>query len=493
MQRYTVSFKDTGRSAVVDEGTTVLAAAAAAGIEIYSPCGGKGSCGKCLVNIAGEETRACRFHVHSDIEVSVPEHRDVFLTDSQRSVFETDKSSRLAAAFDIGTTSIAGYLMDGQTGATLATASALNPQSSHGADLITRIQYALDGHLDELSSSVWNCMSDLILRMASDSSKDTSEIDTVAIAGNTAMIHLLLRKDPKPLTVPPYMPLSVKEERSPISGRLPSSEEAELRILPSIAGFVGADTSGCLLSAGFDSIIKPTLLIDIGTNGEMALSDGKRCVVCSAAAGPAFEGARITCGMRGAQGAISHVRSSPDGFEFEVIGGGPAKGLCGSGLLDTAAVMLREELIDPSGRMQIDGSPCWFRKDDVDACKLTGDVFITQTDIRQLQLAKGAVRAGIELLCTHMGLVPEDIGTVLLAGAFGTYLDPSSACEIGLIPPCLESRIISVGNAAGDGARMCALDLREFERCAGIAASAEFLELASSSGFQETFVESMLF
>lgn len=493
MDRYTVTFTGTGRSATVDAGSTVLEAAAAAGVSIYAPCGGKGSCGKCLVVIGGEEVRACGYAIRSDLEVTVPQRSDSFLTESMRTVYDTDRSSRLAAAFDIGTTSIAGYLMDGQTGATLAASSALNPQSVHGADLITRLQYAMDGHLDELSSSVWNCMAELIADMTGSASRDPSDIDVVSVAGNTAMIHLLLRKDPRPLTVPPYMPLSAEAERFPVGGLLPCAPGAEMRVLPSIAGFVGADTSGCLLSAGFDRLTGPALLIDIGTNGEMALSDGKRFAVCSAAAGPAFEGARITCGMRGSEGAISHVRVTPDGIGYEVIGGGKAAGICGSGLLDAAAVMLSEGIIDRSGRMQPDGSSSWFRKDDTDAYSLTDGVFITQTDIRQLQLAKGAVRAGIDLLCSHMDLEPEDIGNVLLAGAFGTYLDPSSACAIGLIPPVLEKRIVPVGNAAGDGARMCALDLSQFGRCSEIASSAEFVELASDPDFQETFIMSMSF
>ena len=493
MDRYTVTFKGTGRSATVDAGTTVLAAAAAAGAGLYAPCGGKGRCGKCLVLIGGEEVRACEYIVTSDLEVTVPQRGDAFLTDSLRTSYDTDRSSRLAAAFDIGTTSIAAYLMDGQTGATLAASSALNPQSVYGADLITRLQYAMDGHLEELSRSVWDCMSGLIDNMTASACREPSEIDVISVAGNTAMMHLLLKKDPKPLTVPPYMPLSAAEERFPAEGMLPCAPGAEMRVLPSIAGFVGADTSGCLLSTGFDRLTGPTLMIDIGTNGEMALSDGTRYAVCSAAAGPAFEGARITCGMRGSDGAISHVRVTEDGMEYEVIGGGGAEGICGSGLLDAAAAMLELGIIDGSGRMQPDGSHSWFRKDDTDAYRLTGKVFITQTDIRQLQLAKGAVRAGIELLCSHMGISPENIEKVLLAGAFGTYLDPVSACAIGLIPPVLENRIIPVGNAAGDGARMCALDLGQFERCASIAGDAEFIELASDPDFQETFIMSMTF
>jgi len=490
---FKVVFPGTGRSVSVPAGTTLLAAAQAAGADIYAPCGGSGRCGKCIAVVDGEQVLSCRHIINSDTEAYIPRVTDRFMTGGTAVTFRTDGRSRLAAAFDVGTTSLAGYLMDGSSGQTLAVSARLNPQQSHGADLITRIQYCLSGHPEDLSSPVRDALCSMLTGMCEEAGRGTGEVDTVAIAGNTAMMHLLLEKDPKPLTVPPYMPLSVSAERFTCGDFLPACPSAEVRVLPCIAGFVGADTAGCLLSAGFDRVTGTVLLIDIGTNGEMALTHGGRCTVCSTAAGPAFEGAGIACGMRGAEGAVSHVRFEGGQPVCEVIGGTEARGICGSGLLDAVSSMLSSGMIDETGRMQPDGSSGWTREDGADAFILSGEVFLSQRDIRQLQLAKGAVRAGIELLCEEMGIEPSGIDRVLLAGAFGNYLDPHSACATGLIPPCLEDRIVPVGNAAGDGARMCALDDSEFQRCIAMTASAGFLELASLPQFQDRFIESMSF
>ena len=298
----------------------------------------------------------------------------------------------------------------------------------------------------------------------------SGQITASAIVGNTAMHHLLLAIDPKPLVTPPYMPA--------VSSAI---ERSGARILPNIAGFVGGDTVGCMVATRFDRLEELTLLIDIGTNGEMVLGDQKRRIACSTAAGPAFEGAKISCGMRGAEGAVDHVTLENGRVSYHVIGGAAPRGLCGSGLLDLVAVLLELGVIEESGRM----------KDK--KFKLCDNVVLTQKDVREVQLAKAAIRAGIELLSEKMGVPVADIRRVYLAGAFGNYMDPASACRIGMIPPVLQERITPIGNAAGEGAKLCALSRAEFAYSSVLAAQTEFLELASLPQFQDRYVDALGF
>lgn len=493
MEAFTVSFPENGITVSAERGETVLSAAARAGIALYSPCGGSGRCGRCKVIVNGNEVLACRYQIESDVSVITPKDEVTVLSADTDETYRTDGTSRYAAAFDIGTTTVAGFLMDGLSGRIIATANRLNPQASFGADLISRIQQSMHGRSDELRDCILSCISEMISDMTAGCGISPGDITSVAVAGNTAMLHLLRGIDPSPLTIPPYMPLSVSSETFSNSGWLPVSDSAVVRILPCIAGFVGGDTSACMLSSGFGSGPEMTLLIDIGTNGEMVLGSSDGYCACSTAAGPAFEGAGISCGMIASPGAISHVHSDGSSIISEVIGGGYARGICGSGLLDAAAVMLSRGMIDASGRMHPDGSPGWIRSDGSDAFAIRDDVIITQNDIRQLQLAKGAIGAGIDLLCRHMSIEVSDISRVLLAGAFGNYMDPSSACLIGLIPKELEDRIVPIGNASGKGAVMCSLDEGSFRLCSSLAASSGFLELASLTDFQDSFVEHMSF
>ena len=223
------------------------------------------------------------------------------------------------------------------------------------------------------------------------------------------------------------------------------------------------------------------LLIDIGTNGEMVLGDRKRAVACSTAAGPAFEGAKISCGMRGAEGAVDHVFQKDGQISYHVIGDVPPKGLCGSGLLDLIEVLLETGEIDEMGRLE---------HGDYRLCE---NVVLTQKDVREVQLAKAAIRAGIELMAKHLDVKIEAISQVLLAGAFGNYLDPASACRIGMIPPRLVEKIQPIGNAAGEGAKLCSLSKAEFAYAAKLAEETEFLELAALPEFQDCYVDCLTF
>ena len=482
MQQFTVTFQPDGIQVTVPAGTTLLQAQIQAGLQPESPCGGRGTCGKCRVTLRdGREVLACQTPVERDEAVTLAHSAPAQILTGFRgtSPLHPDGTDKYALAFDIGTTTLAAYLLSGESGALLADASCLNPQSQYGADVISRIQMALEGKGGMLRRCVLDAMAALTEEVAGKAGISSGEITSAAVAGNTAMHHLLLGIDPRPLVTPPYMPGVREALELPAEDLLPI--HGTLRVLPNIAGFVGGDTVGCMTATRLDQLEEPTLLIDIGTNGEMVLGDRRRQIVCSTAAGPALEGARISCGMRGAAGAVDHVTLENGRLAFHVIGEGPAKGLCGSGLLDLIAVLLAQRIIDDTGRL-LGG-----------AYHLSPGVSLTQRDVREVQLAKGAIRAGIDLLARAMGISVGDIRAVYLAGAFGSYLTPASACRVGMIPPVLEGRIVPIGNAAGEGAKLCALSREEFAYSRRLASSAEFLELGGLPDFQDRFIDALEF
>ena len=496
MAQYKLTLLPEGRAICARAGQTVLEALRDAGLAPDAPCGGHGTCGKCGVLIEGREVLACQTVVDRDLAVTLRQgaHSEI-LTKSLVAETKPDGQNRFVLAFDIGTTTVVAYLLDGRTGALLATKSALNPQTAFGADVISRIQYVMEHGPAEMQDAILGAMGELTRAAAAEAGIRPEDVTLAAVVGNTAMHHLFLGIDPKPLTTPPYMPNVFEALVRPAKGLLPICPEGTVRVLPNIAGFVGADTVGCLAATRFDRLSGNVLLIDIGTNGEMALTSGGRRVACSTAAGPAFEGAKIRCGMRGAAGAIDHVQLKNGALRCSVIGGGPARGLCGSGLLDAVWALLRAGMLAPGGRLQAGAgeSGRWTKTDGLDAVVLKDDVVLTQKDIREVQLAKAAIRAGIELLAKRLGIAADDIGTVFLAGAFGNYLSPEAACGIGLIPPCLLEKIVPIGNAAGEGAKLSALSAEEFDYSKRLAAGTEFLELASMPEFQDCYVDCLSF
>ena len=471
MMQFTVTFLPDNRTVTVDAGATLLQAQIQAGLRPDAPCGGKGTCGKCRVMLEGTEVLACQTLVDRNMTVLTEEEENIrILTTGVQVSTRPDGENAYVLAYDIGTTTVVAYLLDGHTGALLAQGSAMNPQGQYGADVISRIQYALKEGSDTMSGCIREAMERIAEQTATKAGIGLHQITASAIVGNTAMHHLMLGIDPKPLVTPPYMP-NIAD----------AMERNGARILPNIAGFVGGDTVGCMVATRFDQLENLTLLIDIGTNGEMVLGNKDRCIACSTAAGPAFEGAKISCGMRGAEGAVDHVTAEGDQINYHVIGEGEPRGLCGSGLLDLVAVLLDLGIISESGRMKNK------------AYTLCPNVTLTQKDVREVQLAKAAIRAGIELLAEKMGVAVEDIRRVYLAGAFGNYMNPASACRIGLIPPVLLDRIVPIGNAAGEGAKLCALNRAEFTYSQELAKTTEFLELASLPQFQDRYVDALEF
>lgn len=481
MEQFTITFQPDQVEATVCRGTSILSAQIAAGLYPESPCGGKGTCGKCKVLLDAQEILACQTKVDRDMTVWLSDAKESrILTQGIVQEIQPDGTDDYCLALDIGTTTLVAYLLDGKKGTLLAKSSALNPQRQYGADVISRIQYALQKDTQVLKDVVCAKLSKLAVETAQKAKIAPEQITATALVGNTAMHHLLLGIDPKPLITPPYMPGLAEAMELPAEGLLPVG--GMIRVLPNIAGFVGGDTVACMVASRFSELTELTLMIDIGTNGEMVMGNKNRRIACSTAAGPAFEGAKISCGMRGAEGAIDRVWLENGKLTYHVIGEGKAVGLCGSGLIDLVAALLKTEIIDTSGYLEngiyhIEGT----------------DVWLTQKDVREVQLAKAAIYAGIQLMAQHLGIRIEDIQKVLLAGAFGSYMNPASACQIGMIPSCLLGHIHPIGNAAGEGAKLCVLSKAEFEYSKRLAENTEFLELASYSDFMDCYVDALEF
>lgn len=505
-----IRFADEERTVEVEEGRTIQEAMVSAGLAFDAPCGGKGLCGKCRVRLEGraEPVLACQTPCRDGMVVYTGARSgsvrilqefsgarragEMFSERDEKQALERTAERQeseaghreYAAAFDIGTTTIAAYLLDRKRGEILCGAGRPNPQIRHGADVISRIEFAGQGNARLLSQELRDAVNELILILAAQCHIHKEEILTVTAAGNTCMNHLFLEIPTDSLVRIPYEPsLYEAQDLSASEYGIEIHPEGRLLTFPNIAGFVGGDTAACLLAADFEHREQMTLLIDIGTNGELVLGNRKRRLACSTAAGPALEGARISCGMPGADGAIDHVWLEDGKVRFSVIGSGEAKGICGSGLLDAAAALLELGTLDESGAFLTEEKEYRF----------SDKVSLTQRDIRELQLAKGAIAAGIRILCRRMGIFLKEIESVLVAGAFGNYMNADSACRIGLIPSELRDRIHTIGNAAGEGSCLAACGEAAFALASKLASETEFVELASDADFQEIFVEELEF
>jgi uncharacterized 2Fe-2S/4Fe-4S cluster protein (DUF4445 family) len=416
-------------------------------------------------------------------------------------------------AIDIGTTTLAVYLTDLNQGIVLASGAATNPQNVFGADVISRIAYAsgTPEALRELQKIAVEKINRIIESLTEKTHVNISEIYQVVVVGNTTMDHLFLGIDPSFLAQAPFIPVFTKpvEVKAGELG-LAVLETSSVTVLPNVAGYVGSDTVGVMLAVGADRLEGVHLIVDIGTNGEIVLVGKGRILTCSTAAGPAFEGAKIQHGMRAAEGAIEKVRISSD-VEAIAIGSGKPAGICGSGLVDALSEMVRTGIVEGSGRLldrperlaslspalrqrlrtaggQAEFVLVWGR-DPADRA----DIVITQKDIREVQLAKGAIMAGIRVLMREMKVREEEIEQVLLAGAFGNYIGTASALGIGLLPSVPMEKIKAIGNAAGKGAQMVLLSVEERKRALVLAQRTRHIELSTDKGFQETFISSLSF
>ncbi|NLY52148.1 MAG: ATP-binding protein [Firmicutes bacterium] len=415
-------------------------------------------------------------------------------------------------AFDIGTTTVVGGLIDLYQGKELAVAARLNGQAAYGADVISRVEYASNGasQLRRLQQAVVDTLNGVISELHEKTGISPEKMCRVVIVGNTCMQHLALGVSPTYIARSPYTPaFSRRFDVSAGQLGLAVNPEAPVTFLPNVAGFVGADTVGVVVATGLANQDGRVLMVDIGTNGEIVMSHGGRMVSCSTAAGPAFEGAQISSGMRAGEGAIEFVEIGED-IEIEVIGQTRPRGICGSGLIDLIAELLKVGIIDETGRLQ-DASELQGLSPKLLERIRTGeagnefvvvwsedaadgsDIVLTQRDVRELQLAKGAIRAGTMILQKILGIKDEDIDELLLAGAFGNYIRKESAMRMGLLPRVPLEKVRSVGNAARVGARLCLISQGKLEEASRLAKSMDYVELSGRPDFQEAFMDAMLF
>jgi uncharacterized 2Fe-2S/4Fe-4S cluster protein (DUF4445 family) len=408
-------------------------------------------------------------------------------------------------ALDVGTTKLAGYLVDLRTGIILGKASLTNPQVAYGADVISRISYASKGQeeLAELQRKVVEAANSLIQECCAQAKVEARDIFQVVIVGNTAMHHIFLGIPPKYVALAPYT--AVLRSSFQTYARelgIVANPGCLLSALPCVAGFVGADAIADILATEMHRSPSIALLVDIGTNTEIVLGDHRRLVSCSSPSGPAFEGAQIKHGMRAEVGAIERVWIDPGTFEagYSTIGGVKPRGLCGSAVIDAIASMRRTGIIDVNGRIGSSTGSKRIRSQNgppeyVVAWKeetQTGrDIVITQHDIEEIKLAKAAVHSGIMILANQFNVQVKDITRIFIAGAFGTYVDPYSARTIGMYPDIPLGRISFVGNTAGSGARMALLSKQKCAEAQRIAEALEYVELAADPDFQEEFVNSL--
>ncbi len=593
-----VDFEPLGRRLRVDRGISILTAAQQAGVGLVSICGGKGTCGRCKMQVLEgqlsplSETEgkkltpdeiargyrlACQAEVLSDLKVHIPPQsliaaqrtqvqgqeltvpvvpvvvgcdfrlspptledirsdvdrvRDhlgllglsdltidfAVLRQLSTQLREWDWAGTvglrgqevvsfgplgrklLGLAVDLGTTKLAGYLADLETGRTLAMAGAMNPQIAYGEDVMARIAYAMEGEEQAvtLREAAVGAVNDLAQNLCTQSGHLPEEIVEAVVVGNTAMHHLFLGLPVSQLGLAPYLPavsaaLNVKAREV----GLEMAAGGYVHLLPIIAGFVGADHVAMILSTQIGESEGRVLGLDIGTNTEVVLRANGRLIACSTASGPAFEGAHIKDGMRAAEGAIERLSITASGVEYQTIGDTPPVGLCGSGVLDAVAQLRQLGVLDERGNM---GHHPRVRRTErgpefvLVAAKESGnerEVVITRGDVGEIQLAKGAIRAGINILLDEASLSQQDIDEVIIAGAFGTYIDVSSAIVIGMFPPLPLGCFNQVGNAAGMGAKLALVSQEQRAKAAEIAHQVEYIELTNDRRFVDEFARAM--
>ena len=406
-------------------------------------------------------------------------------------------------AFDVGTTTLVGTLMNLRTGMAVAVRSTLNGQAPFGADVISRISHAMEGSdaVRELQVAVVSTMNQVIARLYAEAGVSPDRTYEAVVVGNVTMLHLMLGVDPAPIAVMPFTPAFME----PLSVGaaevgLHIHPSGYIQTLPALGAYVGADIVAGVLATNIARDEKFRVFVDVGTNGEIVIGSARRTLATAAPAGPAFEGSQIKCGMRATDGAIEGVTLT-DRVELQVIGGDVKPiGLCGSGLVDAVAQMLVAGILDHSGRMKsredVPSHPLadrLFEVDGVRAFLLAEGVYLTQRDVRELQFAKGSIATGIKVLMDIMGVTTSDIDEIFLGGSFGSYLNPESARIIGLVPPVAVDRIIAVGNSAGEGAKIALLSYRERQVAFELPSRLEYIELSGRADFNDTFVEVLKF
>jgi len=418
---------------------------------------------------------------------------------------------RFAMAFDLGTTTVVANLLDLETGQPMAVQSMLNRQQPYGADVISRVSATMldEGALDALQGRAQETLAQLTQEVCAEAGVDPGEVYEITICGNVTMTQLALGMDPEPLSMAPFIvtthefpQLLATDVGVPVHARAPAF------VFPSLGAYVGGDIVAGMLATGLTRDKRTRLFIDVGTNSEIALGNQDGVLATAAPAGPAFEAAQIRCGMRAAEGAIEGVALTED-IALEVIGDAEPIGVCGSGLVDAVAELVRIGLLDHSGRFVDDETATGISPSLAPRLTKIGDervfvlswkgddpaasVYLTQRDIRELQFAKASIATGWKILFGELGMDPEEVSQVLLAGSFGQYLSPAAAVKIGLVPRIALPRIVSAGNVAGEGSKIAALSLRERAEARSIVNEVRYVELSGRADFNDAFIDQLAF
>lgn len=550
---FTVVFQPDGKRGRFQRDTSLLSAARSLGVDINSICGGAGACGKCIIHVtSGKISKpresdekfidkqslivgfrlACMLGVEDDLIVTVPKEsrtgtqrlqtegletkvmlsplvtrRDLgdmseVLYDGELVRRITSSDPILGFAVDVGSTKLAGYLMDLKNGETLSIVNNMNPQIPYGEDIISRIASAIQSQENNklLHEILVEGVRELLWEACGESGNSLDNVYDIVLVGNTAMQHFILGIDPRPISHSPFMPDNLEHKDLPPK-TLKLGTYAHVHILPLIAGFVGADCVAASLATGIYKSEHMSFLMDIGTNTEIIVGKKAHLVACSCASGPAFEGAHIKCGMRAASGAIEGVWIDDDlEPKIKVIDDIKPVGICGSGLIDLMSEMLKAGIIDSSGRFMEVDTPrlninsgmieyvvAW--KNEVDA---RDDISITQKDVRELQKGKAAIFSGSYIAMKQLGLKPSNFEHIYIAGAFGTYINRESAVNIGMLPEFNLLNVEQVGNAAGTGARMALLSKEVRREAQYIGDKVEYIELATHPDYNQAYLDALM-
>ena len=514
---------DQKKTITAEKNATLLETLRSAGCHVDAPCNGNKTCRKCTVIVNGEPEYSCEYIVTDDIEIALTSsdrlqtagdpprnpapprgQEDRFLDQSPQTAPVDCAASvpapppapgarELGIALDVGTTGLSLCIIDMLTGENLGATSRLNPQCRFGGDVLTRICYCRDtkGGLATLRDLVHNEAASMAHELLEAGGLSPDDVRRTTVAGNTVMLHIFAGVSPESISYYPYAPVftdPIEIKDSPLA----MNEKGTVTLLPSVSGYIGGDITAGMAAIDFQSSEVTALFIDIGTNGEMVLVRDRQLYAASTAAGPALEGMNIDCGMRAVPGAVERVYDNDgdtdSGLAFDVIGGVTPIGICGSGLIDLTARLLEMEVIDAAGKMD-----SW--RPDVKDKKyhLTENVYLSQKDVRQVQLAKGAIAAGIQLLLQTSGADYTDIERVYIAGSFGNSLDVASMKTIGMLDASCDCPVSFVGNTSLAGAAMVLRDLELLDKMQRTKEKVKVTELAELPEFQKVFMSNLHF
>ena len=490
-----------GKISVIDvpKGNMLLEALRLRGFEVISPCGGVGTCGKCKVNVKdGGFVSSCLCPVEEDMEIVLPEPSESLVLANQyihsRSVELSPgnvvglSSNPFGVAIDVGTTTLVFQLVELSTGSLLETQTALNPQAKYGADVITRISYCVSHPegVETLQSEILAKLDEILVHFYKKYGFAPNDIVKICVSGNTTMLHLFLGVNPESLAYVPFTPVFTEQRILKASSlNIRCHPDGELKLLPSLSSYVGADIVAGIASLAPVKEHSYLLFVDVGTNGEMALITPDTIYCCATAAGPAFEGANITCGMGSLTGAIN-IYNGPD--DYKTIGNAKPAGICGSGLIDLVSSLLNTGVINVNGYLDKN-----FVVVSAGESGISEDIYVTPKDIREIQLAKSAIAAGINILVQQAGISMEDVDTLYIAGGFGNHIRTESAVSTGLIPRELSERVIPVGNTSVTGATLAVTSQFFDMDVRNILSRMKYFDLSEVENFMMEFAMNMEF